>query len=416
MNRSLGAQMRHEWRSNVWMIVELMIVFAVVWFIMMMVTNTVRVLMQPKGFDETDVYTLNISYIGSDSPEYVDMGEATDENNYRDQIALMQRIRSNPNVEAAAFANNALPFSMSYWGNSFRVTGTPDTVRYSGNWREASPEIARVLRLESTTGKTPADLERLLRKGEVLIAPYANMEKAGLSVEKLRGARLTNDSVNYYKVGDMVNNMKRSEYERNDWDGMFLKPIDENAPSGNRFECIAIRVKPGMGMKLGEELKANPSLRKQRNVTLSHYTSMATWREQTQRRRASELRARIGVMALFLVTVFLGLLGSFWYRVQQRQGEIAMRKVCGADRWMVFRRLMGEGSLLLLAGGVLALALGAVLLFWKPGLEFFESDWTSIGVACGLTAVVMELMIVAGVYFPARRAMAVEPAEALKDE
>lgn len=416
MNRSLGAQMRHEWRSNVWMVVELMIVFTVVWFIMMLVTGTVRTLLEPKGFDETDVYTVNISYIGSDSPEYVDMGEATEENNFRDQMELIRRVRSNSNVEAAAFSNNAVPFYFSYWGNSFRVTGTPDSVGYNGNWREASPEIARVLRLESTTGQSVEELERRMRRGEVLVSPYGNMEATGLTEEMLRGAQLTKDSVTYYKVGDLVNNMKRSEYENNSWGGMFLKPIDETAQSGNRFESIIMRMKPGMGMKFAEDLRNDPSLRQQRNVVLSNFSSLEARRDVAQRNKASELRAQIGVMALFLVTVFLGLLGSFWYRVQQRQGEIAMRKVCGADRWMVFRRLMGEGSLLLLAGGVPALALGAVLLFWKPGMEYFESDWTSVGVGCGVTAVVMELMIIAGVYFPARRAMAVEPAEALKDE
>ena len=213
MNRSLGAQMRHEWRSNVWMVVELMIVFTVVWGIMMLVTGTVRTLLEPKGFDETDVYTVNISYIGSDSPEYVDMGEATEENNFRDQMELIRRVRSNSNVEAAAFSNNAVPFYFSYWGNSFRVTGTPDSVGYNGNWREASPEIARVLRLESTTGQSVEELERRMRRGEVLVSPYGNMEATGLTEEMLRGAQLTKDSVTYYKVGDLVNRVFSSMFQ-----------------------------------------------------------------------------------------------------------------------------------------------------------------------------------------------------------
>lgn len=63
MKRSLPAQMCHEWKTNIWIVIELLIVLAVVWFTMLSnMINIIRV-NEPKGFDETDVYTLNINYI-----------------------------------------------------------------------------------------------------------------------------------------------------------------------------------------------------------------------------------------------------------------------------------------------------------------------------------------------------------------
>ena len=51
---------------------------------------------------------------------------------------------------------------------------------------------------------------------------------------------------------------------------------------------------------------------------------------------------------LLLLNIFLGLLGTFWFRTQQRRGEIALHKAMGATDGAVFGRLMSEGMFLLL--------------------------------------------------------------------
>ncbi len=408
------AQMRHEWKSNIWIIIELFLVFGVIWFIMLVNISTFRILMQSKGFDDNDVYTLAINYISPESPEYVDMGEATEENNFRDQKQLIDRIRANANVEAAAFSNNALPYNFNYWGNSFFVMGKKDSIQYNGNWREASPDIVRVLRLNSETGKSRAELERMLRDGEILLARDGYYEANGRDTYDLIGRLVSNDSVTAYKVGDVVELIKRSSYETNST-GMMLIPIDESLQSGGRYMNMMVRVRPGMGLKFAEDFNSDISLRQQRNVVLSSLSSLETTRDIAQRSEASGLYARIGVMFLFLAIVFLGLLGSFWYRVQQRNAEIAMRKVCGAGRRQIFIRLMSEGSVLLFCGAVLTV-MAAVGLIWHFGKDYVGGDLAFVA-WCGLAALaIMELMILLGVFFPACHAMRIEPAIALKNE
>ena len=365
MKRSLPAQMCHEWKTNIWIVIELLIVLAVVWFTMLSnMINIIRV-NEPKGFDETDVYTLNINYISSESPEYVDMGEATDQNNFLDQKVLIERIRRNPNVEAAAFSDNALPYNFSYWGNHLLPADKKDSIGYNGNWRSASPDIARLLRLRSETGKSIADLEKMLRNKEFLLGRDAIYESQGRSTRDLVGTFMTNDTVNRYKIGDMIQNIK---------------------------------------------------LRQQRNVVLSSLTSLESSRDLAQRSALADFRSVIGIMALFLVIVFLGILGSFWYRVQQRHGEIAMRKVCGATRRQIFARLMSEGTLLLSCSAILCAILAIILLHYFQEQVMGNANLT-IFIICGfISLALMEIMILLGILFPARRAMKVEPAIALKDE
>ena len=53
------------------------------------------------------------------------------------------------------------------------------------------------------------------------------------------------------------------------------------------------------------------------------------------------------VVLFLLVNVFLGLIGTFWFRTRRRRSEIALRMTMGSTRGGVFRLLIGEGLLLL---------------------------------------------------------------------
>ena len=119
--------------------------------------------------------------------------------------------------------------------------------------------------------------------------------------------------------------------------------------------------------------------------------------------------------AIFLlVAVFLGILGSFWYRTQQRIPEIALRKVNGATDSEVFRRLISEGLMILVFAIPFIVALAALVITQvELGLELPGwLLWSMIPV----TAAILALTIVAGILFPARKEIKINPAEALKDQ
>ena len=123
-------------------------------------------------------------------------------------------------------------------------------------------------------------------------------------------------------------------------------------------------------------------------------------------------------MAFLMLNIFLGLLGTFWFRTQQRRGEIALHKINGATNRAVFARLMSEGMLLLLVITPLALAVDYVLASaelnsWRNGTTL---EPERLLLCAALAFVFIALMILIGIWYPARRAMKVQPAEALHDE
>jgi putative ABC transport system permease protein len=129
-------------------------------------------------------------------------------------------------------------------------------------------------------------------------------------------------------------------------------------------------------------------------------------------RLMATLSGAFGFLAGLLAT--LGLYGVIAYMVARRRNEIGVRIALGADRARVIRLVLSEAVLLLavglVAGIVLALWAGraaATLLF---GLQ--AHDVVSLVAASMLLATIT---LIAS-YVPARRAAALDPMAALRDE
>lgn len=124
-------------------------------------------------------------------------------------------------------------------------------------------------------------------------------------------------------------------------------------------------------------------------------------------------------IALFIILLVpsLNLCGLSNSRMQQRRREVALRMAMGSSRQGVFLRLMSEGILLLTLAAV-----PAVIIAFNVGMaELVDVEKLPFGGGRFLAAVVatwslMAVMIVAGIWYPARGAMKVQPAEALHDE
>ena len=123
-------------------------------------------------------------------------------------------------------------------------------------------------------------------------------------------------------------------------------------------------------------------------------------------------------MGFLLLNIFLGLLGTFWFRTQQRRSEIALHKAHGASDMSVFTRLISEGLLLLLIVTPIALIIdynlaSMELNSWRNGTTL---EWGRLLLCASVSFILIGLMIVVGIGIPARKAMKVQPAEALHDD
>lgn len=412
MKRALLKQMRKEWRDNVWLIIELTIVIIAIWVICAVLYAYIQGLFVPRGFNPDDVYTLTHNSVPKASDDYIDGLESEDY--YTDFNILLNNLRKNPNVEEVAVHWNGVPYNYNFSGQQIHLADEIDTIGYYGNVRTVTPEYIKVMGITSKTGATEEQLIEMLRNGNLLISDdNVEWEDAGLDVYSLKGKKviLSKDSANVMRVGDIIQKVRRTDYELS-WGGSILRPMDEKKIWGP----VAVRVKPGKGKAFEEDFRNDVSLRKLRNVYFSDLKSLDYIKEACQRSVEVDLRLYTVMVLFLLMTVFLGLLGTFWFRMQQRVSEIAIRKVVGAKKGEVFRRILSEGMILLAAAAILASAI-----VWP--FIFFTSEFINLGYSNTLVFVIelitiflVAIGIVLSLWWPAKKAMAIEPAIAIKDE
>lgn len=412
MKRSLLTQIKNEWRDNVWMTVELAVVVIAIWLIMLFLYLMTAGLFTERGFDPENVYVLSVKHVSKSSPEYVETGDTTWSSHFEDRAALLQRLREHPDVESAALASGAIPYNFNYNGNMISVPDEPDSVIYAANFRYGSPDIVKALGVKSLTGTGSEKLVEMLERGEILISDNDSYVAQGRDPFALKGKTVIigQDSSKTYRVGDVIANIRRNDYEPARA-GTVLVPLDER-----REWCyeIAVRVKPGCGDSFKQSFKADKSLQRQRNVYFSDLKSLADIREGNQRSADTNVRMFVVVMGFLLLTIFLGLLGTFWFRMQQRVSEIAIRKVCGATKSEIFRRILGEGMVLLIFAVVIASAI--VWPFCHYAVQEVDLTWYQILIFELVAIAFVALGILLSVIYPARKAMGIEPALAIKDE
>jgi putative ABC transport system permease protein len=135
-------------------------------------------------------------------------------------------------------------------------------------------------------------------------------------------------------------------------------------------------------------------------------------RSVTQRRLSVQLLSSFAALAMLLAAI--GLYGVLAYNVAQRRREIGLRMALGAQKSDVLSLVIGRGIRLTLAGLGLGL-LAALALTRVMGSLLYEikpSDPTTYAVVSGLLLGVGLLAC----WLPARRAIKLEPMEALRYE
>ena len=429
MKRRLFTQMIQEWRDNLWIILGLTIVSLAIWLFCSGIFSTIRYYFLPMGFDEKDVYIVSIGNLTENAANYTDFGDETAEKNSDDLRAILSGIRQSPNVAYAGFTMLGAPYNASSNSPTYYMDGDlPDSIGFRGQSRFISPEVVKVLKLNSLTGKDEDYLVNKLKAGEILVSPdpYYEMkaQKARTfgdngypsyyrSADELLGKFIHSsfDSVTRYYVADKVELIRRNHFDY-PYQGGVITPIDETGIIS--ATDILIRMKPGCGEKFRQEFESTPELISRRNIYLYNLIPLSDNRKAVERSYELNIRLHIILIAFLILILFLGLFGTFWFRMRQRVSEIAIRRVCGASRADIFRRVIAEGMTLLLAASVIAAIVGWIIVKKTDVIKGYSTSeilWFELA-----TMAIVAIGIIISVAYPAWTAMNIQPAVAVRDE
>lgn len=432
MSRRLLKQITTEWSSNIWLVVELIVVSVVLWYISDFLYIKADVALQPMGLQTERVFTVSLTAIDPLAPDWnpADSTENTHADNSR---ILYERIKADPAVEIAARTYFGVPNEFNLSGTNLFNADDTDSLAVIGtiSQRFITPEYIEMFSIRGTNGESPAQMRRIFESGKILATsdmifckfPHKQYdswkeiydEMDGYDVREMLSRRfyIGSDSTEI-SIGGIIEPIKRSIHERPI--PQILLPMAEGNELNTARILVKVRPKAVDGFKkhiLGS------SWTRSGNIYISNIAEVDSLGYYQRVQKSTEIRNHIALMVFVLVSIFLGLLGTFWFRTQQRVGEIAIRKVNGATSRSIFRRLISEGLILLTVATIPALGLDWLLTHLELNsarlwVYYFEPLRF---IACAAFAYLMlALMIVGGIWFPASRAMRVDPAVAIKDE
>ena len=434
----LFRQLRNERRANLWLGVELLVVFAVMWYLVDWTYVTVRTWLQPMGFDTEHCYNLSFNRLTPQAEGY--RAEDDAEADMRHLLEIVERLRHRPGVEYAAVSQNSIPYIDGSNGFNLRI----DSVMTTGMLRWGQPDFFRMFRVQGVAVLTedgrkvqttsPDSLAAVLESSasNVLISRnyvsdhrYASLGYADalplLGYEVGKG----DDGSYSFRIAGICEPMRWSHFSTvNEWGGPLVGvAMDDDGVIGMGnplYVQVSLRLEPeaDTGAQFVEALLDDADrLYTLGNVFLLDVQPFAALQRTMELDDVNEARTQLCVIGFLLLNIFLGVIGTFWFRTQHRRSEIALRMAFGSTRRGVFGRLVDEGLLLLtLAAVPAALVAFNVGMAELVDVERMPFDAVRFVVAIGVTWALMSVMVVLGIWYPARRAMRVQPAEALHDE
>lgn len=414
MIKSIFRQIWNQRHSNAWVWIELVVVLVLLWYAIDLVYNFEASARQPKGYDTEHVFDirLNINPLLRNDKELM-----SHSSEYMEQIYRL--IRQYRGVEEACFYYGTIPYTGS---NQFEgYAPHSDSTHWVNCFiRYVNPTYFKVFRLQPLDGSfdatrwkqeeypTPAVMS-------VTLSDSLFSGRSGVGETCFNPYFLNSDHPETnYKVMAVLPAHKTDDYER--YEPFIYLP----SPPLAHWHHIAVRVTPdafpGFVERFTKEMQGKLAIGPYYLYDVSSYADMKEAYDIEQG-TVNYLNTTYAVILFFIFNIFLGMLGTFWFRTRKRRSEIALRMALGCSRKDLFRYYVMEGMLLLGLAAIPAILIClnmqivdlTVHTLIDPGIVRFFF--------CFIMAMaLLAIIILLGIYFPARKAMKVEPAEALHGE
>ena len=366
-------QIRNEWRANLWLGVELLVVFAVLWYLVDWSYVTLRTWLQPMGFDTEHCYNLSFNRLTPQADGY--RADDDTEADMKHLLEIVERLRHRPGVEYVAVSQNSIPYNDGSNGLTLGV----DSTNVSAMLRWGQPDYFRMFRIQgvavlaedgrkvfTTSSDSLADALHRSDRNVIISRNFVSAERYtdlgyadALPLLGYEGGERA-DGTYSFKVVGICEPMRWSHFSTTyQWGGPLgaYELLDSDIINlGNPlYVQVSLRLKPeaDTGADFVEALMDDADrLYTLGNVFLLDVQPFTALQRTLEMDNVNEARTQFCVIGFLMLNIFLGVIGTFWFRTQHRRSEIALRMAFGSTRRGVFHRLIAEGLLLLTLAAV----------------------------------------------------------------
>ena len=419
MTRHIFKIIWNERRGNAWLMLEYTIVFCVLWFCCDYGFSLYRSFYGKTGIDLRHTYSIKMGK----------RADLPDTDWYATVLTLKERIKRYPGIEALAFGSWSLPYGGSYAEEGFTVNSDTTGEQKTYNTRQipVTSDYFKVFKIEMQQGKIfdeadpkTAVISPFDAKGK-LFGSYTACYEPVSEVRTITPA--WGDQSFARNVTGITKPLKIIRYGSSPISIVFQPLTPETA---DPQQDIMVRVKPEAEADFVEKFARD--MRDQLSVGpyfLLWVTPIENEKKASDESTFYHMKGVYAIIGFLVVNVFLGLLGSFWFRVQARRSEIGLRVAMGSSKRKVRRMIVSETLLLLsmacVIGPAVCLNLSKTDLVEAIGIPIANRAAWGIGaeqdaINFAATSVFLAIVSVFAVWYPARQASEVPPADVLREE
>lgn len=402
-------------RQNAWLWVELLLVSVFLWFLVDYLCVLGVTYTTPMGFDIRHTYRVVMADLADKSPEYTpeeELAQTPEDYLY----TLLDRLRVYPGVEGVCVSDGGMPY---YQGNR-NITLRIDTIPVNCGYTWVTPEFFEVFRLRGKDGTAAPLMEALRQPNTIVVTSHFEDDSPGFLPLEGKTAYVSGVTSDVeVRIGAVCEPIRRHDYTRST--PFFYQNASSRLSHGASDLEICLRVRPDADggdfparfrKDMAQQLRLG-------NLYLSEVRSLALDRRELLQSYGveNEAKTRLAVACFLLANIFLGVIGTFWFRTEYRKGEMGLRMALGSTRKQLNSIMVYEGVLLLMLAFIPALVISVNIVH----MDFIDTyllpfTWLRFLVCQAITFALIVVMIICGVWYPARQIAHLEPAEALHYE
>ena len=428
-------------KRNGWLFIELVAVAIVSWVIFDPVVVGLYVRNLPTGYDADRLCRISLGRYYEGSSEF---NAEADSTLFEDVDRIMYQARNLNNVESSTqLLGFAYPGSMGNSNSTYvNPNDTTNLLRVMNMYYKPRTDFFKTFGIKPADGYTVEQLE------EAVLPAYSTL----LSEDGAKYLYGNNRSDMRLTIPPQYKEMV-PEWQDRVVTGIF-KPFKMN--NGNRAVPVAfykfspdgtfgvdvpgqtyilVKVKEGVNLDrfIDEFNQSGIKQLHSGNLYARSIMKFSSLMEDRDSYYLNAMRMRYVLAAFFLISLCLGVIGTFWLQTKVRKEDIGVMLSFGGTPNYIIRMLMGEGVVLC----TIAVIIGC-LIYMQYGIsEGLVNDYMWGGaradspmvadswidsfpqhflLVSGIIWVIMTIVVLIGIYIPANKISHVQPTEALRDE
>jgi len=334
-----------------------------------------------------------------------------------------ERVKRFQGIENLAFSELSIPYSS---GLSIDIyTYNTDSVSIIMGLNKVTPGFFDVYRMKLESGRT-LDENDVVTGTSLVITPdrNGNVGILGSGPYPAKDIEVFKQKSRQWNIVGIYQKTKLTFYDP--FSSGVYKPL-ASQDIDLAYVDISVRVKPEEDRDFVERFLT--TMREQLFIGPYFLITVIPSREiekaNIDQALTDNLNSVLAVTAFLLINIFLALIGTFWSRTQSRRNEIGLRIAMGASKKNVRNMMFTETLIMLSLTSILStyicLNLAQMELLTSLGIPLAQRELADMGsgqdminflITFGFMAVVSCL----AVWYPARQASNIPPAEALSNE